>query len=136
MRSRTYLQTKSKFVVNKEKKTVVCILECSMNLNRFPDGGDCFYYSHLSNNRPFFEVKGIARCSENDTFSEEIGKRVAESKAKKLAFIKAKEFYGKLLWHYSKVCAFLAEVSSNCAHAAVKEHNRIINEEYLNDKKS
>lgn len=136
MRSRTYLKTEPKFVVNKKEKVVVCILNCDVNVDKTPDKGDYYYYAALKSNSPTFEVKGIARCSENDTFSEEIGKRVAESKAKKLAFIKAKEFYGKLLWHYSKVCAFLAEVSGNCAHAAVKEHDRIVNEEYLNNKKS
>lgn len=132
MRTRTYLSTESKFVVNEEKKVVLCILECQLNTDKLRHNG-VYKYDVTKNcgKTTCFTVKAVAKCSPDDTFSEEIGKRLAESKAKRMAFKKANVFYKKALSYYSKVVGFLENTINNCNIASEKENKRIINEEYL-----
>lgn len=78
-----------KFIVNKEKRRVVCILEYSNDL--FIDFilSNCELGKQLWPSYKVFSPLimpnrfiGIATCSENDEWDEEIGKRIAFSRMK------------------------------------------------------
>lgn len=87
---------KSDFFVNPEKKIVVCVLECDMQLEKHPTWNDIHFYM-WSNSRVgsngMFTVKAIARCNERDIFDENLGKKIAESKANCKAFTIAEKVY-------------------------------------------
>lgn len=77
---------KSKYHVDTENKVVVCELTCDLQLGKHPAW---FYITPNMwkklpnvNYAGVFTVKAIARCNSVDTFNEETGKRIAESRAK------------------------------------------------------
>ena len=109
-----------KYIVNKESKVTVCIIDCSWN-NKSTVISD-IWIRKVCNiiedkfpeyNRPSFKVVGVARCSENDTYNEIVGKRIAESKAKAEAFNKI----WKLLSATTK--AIKEELNNNDAMIAI-----------------
>lgn len=122
MRNRVKI-TKANYIVNPEKKVVVCILECDMQLCKHPVWGDI--YPSMWANLPFvgmngtFKVKAIARCNEEDTFDEEAGKRIAESRAKGKAFATAAKVY-KEIEKYFLNCAALVNESVEACEQTVK----------------
>lgn len=70
-----------KYVVNKEAGTVVCIMKVQrriMDRNRWYDT----YIDRFFNTSKDFTYVGVAKCHKDDTFDEQKGKYVAESKAK------------------------------------------------------
>ena len=70
-----------KYVVNKEAGTVVCIMKVHrriMDRNRWYDT----YIDRFFNTSKDFTYVGVAKCHKDDTFDEQKGKYVAESKAK------------------------------------------------------
>ena len=109
MRNRVKI-TKANYIVNPEKKVVVCVLECNMQLQKHPAW--CDIYPNMWANLPLvdnngtFKVRAIARCNEEDTFDEEAGKRIAESRAKGKAFATAAKVY-KEIEKYFLNCASL-----------------------------
>ena len=71
-----------KYIVNKEAGTVVCIIKVrlrKMDRNRWYDA--CL---HEFFNSEYDELvfAGVAKCHKDDTFDEQKGKYIAESKAK------------------------------------------------------
>lgn len=122
MRNRVKI-TKANYVVNPEKKVVVCVLECDMQLYKHPAWNDI--YSNMWVNLPLvdnngtFKVRAIARCNEEDAFNEEAGKRIAESRAKGKAFATAAKVY-KEIEKYFLNCAALVNESVEACEQAVK----------------
>lgn len=115
--------TRAKYIVNPEKKVVVCVLECNMQLCKHPAYMDI--YPYMWNNLPFvdgngtFKVRAIARCNEEDAFNEETGKRIAESRAKGKAFATAAKVY-KEIEKYFLNCAALVNESVEACEQTVK----------------
>lgn len=82
---------KKHYKVDSKNKVITCTLLCDMNFK-----GTSVYYDVYQNiwekrfpfikNDDTFKVIGKARCAEGDTFDETLGKRIAESRAKKKAF--------------------------------------------------
>lgn len=71
----------TKFVVNEEKKTVTCVINAQVTTT---SGQDEVVYCEFSGNsltKPYLSI-GVAKCSDDDKFNEELGKRIAESRAK------------------------------------------------------
>ena len=77
-----------KFFINEKKRTVVCVLPYRL---RVP----CFSYYYGQDDvrcgtscltDKCGKAVGIAKCSEDDTFNEEIGREIAESKAEQNAY--------------------------------------------------
>lgn len=122
MRNRVKI-TKANYIVNPEKKVVVCVLECDMQLCKHPALDDI--YSNMWANLPLvsnngtFKVRAIARCNEEDSFDEEAGKRIAESRAKGKAFATAAKVY-KEIEKYFLNCAALVNESVEACEQAVK----------------
>lgn len=122
MRNRVKI-TKANYIVNPEKKVVVCVLECDMQLCKHP-AWDHIYFNMWANlplvdNRGTFKVGAIARCNEEDAFNEEAGKRIAESRAKGKAFATAAKVY-KEIEKYFLNCAALVNESVEACEQAVK----------------
>lgn len=122
MRNRVKI-TKANYIVNPEKKVVVCVLECDMQLYKHPAWNNI--YSDMWANLPLvdnsgtFKVRAIARCNEEDAFNEEAGKRIAESRAKGKAFATAAKVY-KEIEKYFLNCAALVNESVEACEQAVK----------------
>ena len=115
--------TKANYIVNPEKKVVVCVLECDMQLHKHPAW--CDIYPNMWANLPLvnrtgkFKVRAIARCNEEDAFDEEAGKRIAESRAKGKAFATAAKVY-KEIEKYFLNCAALVNESVEACEQTVK----------------
>ena len=122
MRNRVKI-TKASYIVNPEKKVVVCVLECDMQLQEHPAW--CDIYPNMWANLPLvdnngtFKVRAIARCDEEDTFDEEVGKRIAGSRAKGKAFATAAKVY-KEIENYFLDCAALVNESVEACEQAME----------------
>ena len=122
MRNRVKI-TKANYIVNPEKKVVVCVLECDMQLRKHPAW--CDIYPNMWANLPLvetdgtFKVRAVARCNEEDTFDEGAGKRIAESRAKGKAFATAAKVY-KEIEKYFLNCAALVNESVEACEQTVK----------------
>ena len=71
---------KEKYIVNKEKRTVVCVLsDCSRDALKAIDKSfkEIFVYDLYINDK----YVGVAKCSPEDEWDEKIGKRLAFSRA-------------------------------------------------------
>lgn len=82
----------TKFIVNNEKKTVTCIIDAELSTKSGQDNVFGIYDFEKS-----FIAIGISKCHPEDQFSVETGKRIAESRAKKAAYIEGRERFKKLL---------------------------------------
>ena len=115
--------TKANYIVNPEKKVVVCVLECDMQLQKHPAWNEIYPYMWANllrvDNNGTFKVRAIARCNEEDTFDEEAGKRIAESRAKGKAFATAAKVY-KEIEKYFLNCAALVNESVEACEQTVK----------------
>ena len=122
MRNRVKI-TKASYIVNPEKKVVVYVLECDMQLQKHPAWIDI--YPKMWANLPLvdlcgtFKVRAIARCNEEDAFNEEVGKRIAESRAKGKAFATAAKVYREIEKYFLN-CAALVNESVEACEQAVK----------------
>lgn len=122
MRNRVKI-TNANYIVNPEKKVVVCVLECDMQLKKHPAWVDI--YPNMWANLPLvapngtFKVRAVARCNEEDTFDEGAGKRIAESRAKGKAFATAAKVY-KEIEKYFLNCAALVNESVEACEQTVK----------------
>ncbi len=133
MRNRVNVMKKV-FKVNKEKKTVVCIIECNTGIGR--DNKLLGIALELDakirkvNNvkiHPMgeFTVLGVAKCHNEDSFDEIKGKRIAESRAKKNAYNIAYHFwknFSKALSNFKDKCDARADA---CDIAEMIERNHI-----------
>jgi hypothetical protein len=119
---------KSDFFVNPEKKIVVCVLECDMQLEKHPtwDGIYSYMWSksrvnlHVDNSG-VFTVKAIARCNERDTFDENLGKKIAESKANCKAFAIAEKVYKEIEKYFLNNAALIHKSVQACEQSRISE---------------
>ena len=122
MRNRVKI-TKANYIVNPEKKVVVCVLECDMQLQKHTAWDDIYpnMWANLPlvDNNGTFKVRAIARCNKEDTFDEDTGKRIAESRAKGKAFATAAKVY-KEIEKYFLNCATLVNESVEACEQTVK----------------
>lgn len=81
----------TKFHVNEEKRTVTC--EMVAKLSDEITGQDNIRFTYEGANRVCRSFKAItvAYCHKDDKFNETIGKRIAESRAKRLIYSEGKE---------------------------------------------
>lgn len=128
MRNRVKI-TKANYIVNPEKKVVVCVLECDMQLFKHPAWNNI--YPNMWANLPLveidgtFKVRAIARCNEEDAFNEEIGKRIAESRAKGKAFATAAKVYKEIEKYFLNCVALVNESVEACEQAVKVEEAHV-----------
>lgn len=97
MRSNLRIE-KIDYRVNEEGRTVACTLTCNMQLRKHPAFDMYFFYQWKKkmpkvNYYGEFTVSATAKCNEEDVFDVEVGKRIAESRAKQKAFGIARKVY-------------------------------------------
>lgn len=84
-----------RYIIQPQSKVVVCIMECS--IPHLPYNCHIMRKFHeVSGPNYHFTVKGTAKCGSRDTYDEQTGMRIAESKAKEKAISKAY----KIMQHY------------------------------------
>ena len=77
-----------KFIVNEQKRKVICILDETTHLVFDFLGADCFDFPFRLTNEEYNELKmpnrfvGVATCASEDKWDEELGKAIAFSKLK------------------------------------------------------
>ena len=128
MRNRVKI-TKANYIVNPEKKIVVCVLECDMQLTKHPVYEDI--YPYMWANLPLvetdgtFKVRAIARCNEEDAFDEGAGKRIAESRAKGKAFATAAKVYKEIEKYFLNCAALVNESVEACEQTVEVEEAHV-----------
>ena len=116
--------------VNEEKRTVACILTCNMQLRKHPAYA-MHFYSQWRKRMPKvdcngkFTVSATAKCSEDDTFDVEVGKRIAESRAKQKAFGIAGRVYVEVFNEVIRAARLISLSIDACANAYEVEQNHI-----------
>ena len=134
-----------KFIINKNNRTVVCVYEGSartfidfanhnFNIKTYYDGSYTHYHFSQLMNKLYMPNKfiGIAICSENDEWNEEIGKKVAFSRMKdKLnrSFFKRANLYVKTIDKWMDDAVYLIntvgqklEVNQEKRHDLIKSY--------------
>lgn len=77
-----------KYVVNEQKKTVVCVAQVSMDTPWINDELYVQFYEE-----PYQKTMvGVAKCSPNDEFDVELGKRIAYAKVENKAYNEAARY--------------------------------------------
>ncbi len=128
MRNRVKI-TKANYIVNPEKKVVVCVLECDMQLRKHPAWEDI--YPTMWANLPLvncngtFKVRAVARCNEEDAFDEEAGKRISESRAKGKAFATAAKVYKEIEKYFLNCAALVNESVEACEQTVEVEESHV-----------
>lgn len=125
---------KKTFYVNAEKKTVTCKLDFTIDI---PDGplkfindsdkaknvlfknGECYYDDNDVLHKKF-SVVGVTKCTDNDTFDEELGKKLALTKAQAKAFVKSSEFYERFIAAIFDELSPLTDLEWGCVDSAMK----------------
>lgn len=91
------------YYINKENGVVVCTLRCAATAailyvnDHFMQGNLAIYSESFKEDERFHmprKFTGVARCSVNDEFNEEVGKRIARQRAT--------ELYQRSLWKHVK----------------------------------
>lgn len=120
---------KTDYIVNLDKEVVVCKLKVDMQLYKHPTWPMLSYQIleklHPVDSRGIFEVQEIARCSKEDVFRIEKGKRIAESRAKRKAFVIAKETYKKIENYLLRQVERVSESRIACENALSTERAHV-----------
>lgn len=126
-----------KFDIDKEKGIVKCTLYFSL-LGRkdnpiFKIGDNTIMKrickSIKNTNFPYFVSTGQARCSKDDVFDEEFGKKLSLTRAQEHAFIMASRAYGKIYDDLSNLSDMFYKYAYNCTfcvHDTKKHANELI----------
>lgn len=77
---------KTNFFVNEKKKTVTCVMTAKLDNKQSGQNNFCFTWKGKERFMEPFEVAAVAYCHEDDKFDATKGKRIAESKAKRLVY--------------------------------------------------
>ena len=127
------------FEVDKELKVVTCKITATINRAQTGIAEGCLIPKMIKALKAYtgksaynYEIEGRATCTKEDEFDEILGKRIAESKAKKTAFKIAANWHKAII---DSLAALIKEYDSpimlNCANAAKHEEEHI---KYLTDK--
>lgn len=117
--------------VNPSKNVVVCHLTCGINLFRLPNVNvinDLYVFDDINarietwedengNAAPYivFEVNAFAYCSPEDEFNEEIGKKLALTRAQAHAFSIGTDFYEYIFRKIYDLLETYNRLWSNCS---------------------
>lgn len=103
----------TKFIVNEKKGVVVCIIYSRIKCP-YSSVSPVYIYEKE------FKCIGVAKCSKEDTFNVNRGKRVALTKAENQAYIEAKTYLIEQLEHLSfnslAISNFIEKSNKHCKH--------------------
>lgn len=113
----SFFKEDTEFYVNEKKKTVACTIVGLLNT-------PCEF--HFRDDVPFvieserFTATGVAKCSDDDVFDVERGKRIALAKAENKVYRKASCYLFRLQKHLcflgSGIDKFLSKSFNQCSH--------------------
>lgn len=81
----SFVNEMTRFFVNEEKRTVVCVLYGNLNVPTIWDG--CVYIP-----QNLLCERGVAKCAPEDVFDVERGKRIALAKAENQMYLSALKY--------------------------------------------
>ena len=115
----TFYKDGAQFFINEEKRIVVCKVSAEINV-------PWDYESVVSIPWKKFEGEGIAKCSPEDVFDIERGKRIALAKAENQAYLNATRYlhnvHIQLEFFINRIDRFKDKALRHCVH----------NEDYMN----
>ena len=133
---------KTSYGVNPQEKSVTCVIDYEISMDKIPSieiltEMDEFneyitrlVYQHgvkyINKGRYGalqFRTQDIAYCANSDTFDENIGKRLAQTRAQKLAFRYTKLFYKDITDMLFKRFTKILNLSDNCFGCEWDCHN-------------
>lgn len=110
----------TKFNVNEEKNVVTCVIKAYLNpVSR----QDILFFDEKA--YEVFVVHGCAKCHPDDKFSLEIGKRIAESRAKKAVYQEGKIRANNLQKYIDIMAEDLETMKNNLDQFISKENEHI-----------
>lgn len=117
---------KTKFFVNPEQKVVICELNCSMQIHKHPANYSIpmGWWDKQFPNINYcgdFTVKAKARCNDSDDFNEEIGKHIAESRAKYKMFRIAGRIWNICNSNLKRMANECSKSAKKCIYAQEEE---------------
>lgn len=100
------------FNVYEKKKTVACVMTGHLDIRSSQDQVcvECTEWIDLEKE---LRVVGVAKCHSDDTFDPEVGKRIAESRAKRMLYSEGKTKLKKLA---KNVKIFLSEIEKGISN--------------------
>lgn len=100
------------FNVYEKKKTVACVMTGHLDIRSSQDQVcvECTEWIDLEKE---LRVVGVAKCHPDDTFDPEVGKRIAESRAKRMLYSEGKTKLKKLA---KNVKIFLSEIEKGISN--------------------
>lgn len=130
MRTRMKIVSR-KFYVNTEKKAVTCVIKVDPSIYSHPCYGlvrDFMLYNSkkLPDLLKDYIFTATAKCSPLDTFDEEKGRRIAESRAKLKAFRFLESSYHKISVALTSTALEFSKTAVACEHSAKTELNHIL----------
>lgn len=109
----TFDKGRTQFVVNENKRTVSCITIAEIVA---PYAWDSSVYIPSE----IFKVVGTARCTADDKFDAERGRRIALAKAENKAYLKAAEYLSKrqedIIFMDNAITEFRKKAHAQCTH--------------------
>lgn len=133
---------KTVYGVNPEERSVTCVIDYEVSLDKIPsieilmemddfnEYMTCLVYRHgikyVDKGRYGalqFRSHDIAYCADEDTFDENIGKRLAQTRAQKLAFRHTKLFYQDIANMLFTRFSMIDDMSINCFDCETDCHN-------------
>ena len=121
--------SKVQYVVKPKEGVVVCTMRVDPNLDKLYKmklDFDSKWFKSLPmvDTWGAFTAKGVAKCSKEDTFNEILGKRIAEAKAKKMAFGICSTIHKIIFSKLSNNMIYYGNIMTNCqtVYAIEKEY--------------
>lgn len=124
------VKTEATFKVDEINKVVVCKMEVDMQLDKtkvWPNTSREWWSKKapMANVYGGFTVTAKARCNSTDTFDAELGKRIAESRAKAKAFKISARVYECINKEFKKMLGDVNNRMKACIHEEEMEINHI-----------
>lgn len=110
------------FFINKENKTIACKIRSHINLpSELHLLSNYAFFKHDGGDRPYvFTTVGVAKLHEGDEWNEELGKRIAEAKAKRQAYAAGFNYANSILLDAIKDLRSVVELRNNMK--SLREH--------------
>lgn len=110
------------FFINKKNKTIACKIRSYINLpSELHLLSNYALFKHEGGDRPYvFTTVGVAKLHEGDEWNEELGKRIAEAKAKRQAYAAGFNYANSILLDAIKDLRSVVELRNNMK--SLREH--------------
>lgn len=123
------LITNTIYKVDEVNKVVVCTLKCDLQMHKkidwYIDSTRFIKYMPYVRRSGTFTVTGKARCNSSDVFDAELGKKIAESRAKAKMFKTGCKVWALISEYFEDNMNACLERAAACAFAEEHEQEHI-----------